>query len=285
MIANNVPPIEINNTKFKKTPAKPGEGNAAWLKRVMEPYASEGGGLLLLGGASVADFHVRVAQSSMRRDLTPSHWSMVGILNGPEEFYSVPLQWTGPLSEMPHFNGIQLCRMTPPKKGAAGPEPPEQYSAIDFDDVNFYPNIAFIRFTPDMHQILDYAERLKKQRSVIDLPELVVRWLEFTWAITGVDNPLTRGKGIPSAVFAEAAYGIAGIELTPGLATASSCPEAIWQAAKWWKAYYDETSKISVSSQAQPMAPEGNFFMRQESAYVYRPIPKDKTPARKTKKR
>jgi hypothetical protein len=29
-----------------------------------------------------------------------------------------------------------------------------------------------------------------------------------------------------------------GIELTPGLATRASCPEAMWQAARWWHPYY-----------------------------------------------
>ena len=106
---------------------------------------------------------------------------------------------------------------------------------------------------------------------MIDLPELVVRWLEYVWAIGQSGNPLANGKGLPSAVFAETIFGIGGIELTPGLATASWCPEAIWQAAKWWKAFYDESSKISVPSQAAPIKPTGCFFMCQESAMVHKP--------------
>jgi hypothetical protein len=156
----------------------------------------------------------------------------------------------------------------------------------DYDDPDYYPNIAFVQFTTDMDRILEDAERLKMQRSMIDLPELVVRWLEYVWAIGQSGNPLANGKGLPSAVFAETIFGIGGIELTPGLATASSCPEAIWQAAKWWKAFYDESSKISVPSQASPMVPTGCFFMRQESAMVYKPYiaPDKKKPAAKQKK-
>ena len=253
MILNNVSPVVVNNTKFKKVPAQRDEGNKAWLKRIIAENKFEPKGLLLIGGASVADFHIRVAQSSLRHDLTPSHWSQVGVLSDANSFYSVPLHWKGDLSEMPHSNAIQLCKVA------------------DYDDPNYYPNIAYVQFTSDMAMILEYAEKLKLQRSVIDIPELVIRWLEYVWAVGQGDNPLVNGKGLPSAVFAEAIYGIGGIELTPGLATSSSCPEAIWQAAKWWKAFYDESSKFTAAAQATPMVPTGCFFMRQESAMVYKP--------------
>ena len=268
MILNNISPVIVNNTRFKKAPALKGEGNKAWLKRVIAENKFDSRGLLLIGGASVADFHIRVAQSSLRFDLTPSHWSQVGVLSDPNSFYSVPLQWNGELSDLPFSNGIQTCKMA------------------DYDDPDYYPNIAFVQFTTDMDRILEDAERLKMQRSMIDLPELVVRWLEYVWAIGQSGNPLANGKGLPSAVFAETIFGIGGIELTPGLATASSCPEAIWQAAKWWKAFYDESSKISVPSQAAPIVPTGCFFMRQESAMVHKPYvaPEKKKPAAKQKK-
>ncbi len=251
MILNNVAPIIRNNREFKRVLATKEETNKAWLKRIIAENEFDGRGLLLLGGTSVADFHIRVAQSSLRHDLTPSYWSMVGILTGSDSFYSVPLQWKGDLSEMPHSNGIQICKLT------------------DYDDPERFPNIAYIQFTSDITKILEYAERLKWQRSVIDLPELVIRWLEFVWAVGQKGNPLENANGLPSAVFAETIYGIGGIELTPGLASASSCPEAIWQSAKWWSAYYEETSKITVTSQAQSMIPAGCFVMRQPSAAVF----------------
>jgi hypothetical protein len=253
MILNNVSPVVVNNTKFKKAPAQKDEGNKAWLKRIIAENKFESKGLLLIGGASVANFHIRVAQSSLRHDLTPSHWSQVGVLSDANSFYSVPLEWRGEISEMPHSNGIQSCKLA------------------DYDDPDLFPNIAYVQFTTDMGMILEYAEKLKFQRSMIDIPELVIRWLEYVWAVGQGDNPLANGKGLPSAVFAETIFGIGGIELTPGLATASSCPEAIWQAAKWWKAYYDESSKFSAASKAAPMVPTGCFIMRQESAMVYKP--------------
>jgi hypothetical protein len=50
-------------------------------------------------------------------------------------------------------------------------------------------------------------------------------------------NPLLNEYGIPSAVLVEYSVGAAGLDLTPGLASRSSCPEAIWQSAKWWQGY------------------------------------------------
>ncbi len=43
---------------------------------------------------------------------------------------------------------------------------------------------------------------------------------------------------VHAAPWLEAALGrrghaLAGVDLTPGLASEASCPEAIWQAAKW----------------------------------------------------
>ena len=38
----------------------------------------------------------------------------------------------------------------------------------------------------------------------------------------------------------ETVVGAAGYDLTPGLESGASCPEAIWQAARWWHQYYSE---------------------------------------------
>jgi hypothetical protein len=41
----------------------------------------------------------------------------------------------------------------------------------------------------------------------------------------------------------EVVFGAAGFDLTPGLESRSSCPEAIWQAAKWWHEYYTRENR------------------------------------------
>lgn len=253
MIANNISPDVHKNREFKRVQAKKGENNKAWLKRIITENKFADQGLLLIGGNSTPDFHTRVAQSYLRHDLSPSYWSLVGITIDQDTFYSVPLQWCDELGEMPRHNGIQKCKMS------------------DYDDATHYPNIAFVQFTDDHKQILENADMLQLQRSsVIDLVGLVVDWLEFVWGVRQKGNPLFESEGVPSAVFAEAVYGISGIELTPGLETASSCPESIWQSAKWWSSFYRESSEItSIESQAQTIVPKGCFALRQPAAAIY----------------
>jgi hypothetical protein len=268
MIINNVSPDVKNNASFKREQARKDETNSEWLKRIIKENDFNKSGLLLLGGNSVAHFRIRVAQSHLRHDLTPSYWSLVGVLADEERFFSVPLEWRGELSEMPHFNGIQECPLA------------------DYDDPVHFPNIAFVQFTNTMKDILDYAERLKLQRSVVDLPALVIAWLEYVWAVGSKGNPLLGGQGLPSAVFAETVYGIGGIELSPGLATASSCPEAIWQAAKWWSAFYGEISRVDSGSQTQGIVPTGCFALRQPAAAVYeKPFVRAKKATRESDKK
>ena len=269
MIANNISPDVRKNRDFKRVQPERDESNADWLKRIIADNKFSSQGLLLIGGNSVPDFHIRVAQSYLRHDLSPSYWSLVGILIDESAFYSVPLQWRGDLAEMPRQNGIQECKMS------------------DYEDPSRFPNIAFVQFAEDHKQILEFAERLKLQRSsVIDLVSLVVSWLEYVWGVRQKGNPLFAGQGIPSAVFAEAIYGICGIELTPGLETSSSCPESIWQAAKWWSSFYKQSSEITaISSQAQSIVPQGCFALRQPAAAVYEKpyIPEKKTNRSKNK--
>jgi hypothetical protein len=68
------------------------------------------------------------------------------------------------------------------------------------------------------------------------------------WGTKGSSNPLLEGKGVPSSAFVETVFAMAGFELTPGLSSASSCPEAMWQSAKWWTDFYEKTATGSSSS-------------------------------------
>jgi hypothetical protein len=53
--------------------------NVEWLQKHGSEYLREGS-LLLLGGSSIIDFRLRVAQSHARSDMRPSLWSHVAIL-------------------------------------------------------------------------------------------------------------------------------------------------------------------------------------------------------------
>lgn len=45
----------------------------------------------------------------------------------------------------------------------------------------------------------------------------------------------------------EAVLAASGYDITPGLDSHASCPEAIWQAARWWHHYYEEQDIMAPS--------------------------------------
>lgn len=59
---------------------KKGEGNVEWIKRCLHCGSPEDGSVILVGGANLSHFRMRVAQSYARRDLLPSFWSHAAIL-------------------------------------------------------------------------------------------------------------------------------------------------------------------------------------------------------------
>jgi hypothetical protein len=215
-------------------------GNAAWLDR-----SDIRAGILLLGGTSLADFRVRVAQSQLRRDMTPSHWSMCGLISDDGTIRTVP--WLpADIGDVPVANAVR------------------NMSIGDFDDARAWPNIAVLRFAQDVAAVDEHVATAQR-RTVVDLPELLLAWLGFIWGAG--ENPLLEGHGVPSAVFVETCYSLAGIELTPGLSSAASCPEAVWQAVKWWHEYYDGVAEVDAS-EAGSVRPSGNYVVRQPSAQM-----------------
>jgi hypothetical protein len=205
---------------------------------------------VLIGGSSVAHFRVRVAQSHLRNDLSPSYWSLVGILTSPETFVSVPLELRGEASDVPRANGVQVCDLAA------------------YDDPRRFPNVGVVRFEREFGPILEMVEKVKAQRSIVDLPSLMLPWLGYIWGAGQLANPLLQGQGLPSAAFVETVYAMAGVELTPGLASAGSCPEAIWQSVKWWHPFYAETAGAGGGAHGLSTVPSGSYAVRQPAAAV-----------------
>jgi hypothetical protein len=233
------------NESLREVPAQERQSNREWMAGVK---ASRG--IILLGGTSLAHFHIRVAQSHVRSDLLPSFWSIAGILEDSETFASVPFDGQTDASAVPRTNGMRRCRLD------------------EYDDPVRFPNIAVLQFTDDVEPIRANIERVISQRSVIDLPTLMLPWLGYIWSAGQAGNPLIAGYGLPSAAFVEIVYGIAGIELTPGLSSASSCPEAIWASAKWWHQFYRAETGIRNDTHAIGRRPTGHFAVRQPAAAV-----------------
>jgi hypothetical protein len=244
MIAIRRSTTSEENPELRAEPARDGESNAAWLRRV-----GATGGIVLVGGASLTHFRMRVAQSHLRQDLYPSLWSVAAILHDDgERLDTVSLSFGRHASSVPRTNAVQTRTIG------------------DYDDTRRYPNVAWLRFSQDGDAIRAAVDRVTSDRSIVDLPRLLLAWLGFAWGAGQRGNPLLEGVGIPSASFVEAVYALSGIELTPSLSADASCPEAIWQSAKWWRDYYEKTRSASPAGIAR--VPEGRFAIRQPEAAI-----------------
>lgn len=234
-------PTTEQNVDLREQRPRRGESNGEWLARTKQTE-----GLLLIGGASLSHFRLRVAQSHVRRDLLPSFWSMAGFLrDGGRNVDTVSFSWGRHASSVPATNAV-VTR-----------------SIADYDDPVRYPNIAVVRFATDAVAVSSAIEQVKADRMIVDLPRLLVEWLGFVWGAGQHGNPLLARVGIPSACFVEAVYSVAGIELTPGLASEASCPEAIWQSLKWWRPFYE-----AVAKEERGRIPGGLYGLRQVAAAV-----------------
>lgn len=208
---------------LERVPRKAGQDNLAWLKAAtgLDPGGVR---LVLVGGTDALHFRLRVAQSHLRHDLTPSHWSHVALLLG-DEVSEISLQPVTGFGFPTPTNGVQRGSL-------------EAYA-----DAARFPNVAVVELDVGVDEVRGALERFQTQRSVLDATELMLVWLAFCWGVGRAANPLLDGNGIPSAAMAEVVMGAAGYDLTPGLESRASCPEAIWQAAKWWHKFYEDQKR------------------------------------------
>jgi hypothetical protein len=211
------------------------EPNDAWLKRALDAQLIEMGDsrshLLLVGGNDPLSFRLRVAQSHVRHDLSPSSWSHVAFVRRLEpaiadsptvEVSLAPSACFGRYGFPVPTNGLQEGRLAA------------------YLDASLYPNVAILSIGVPSNDVNAALDNLKMQRSVLDVPQMILRWLAYCWGVGVPASPLADGVGLPSAAVLESAFGGNGFDLTPGLESRSSCPEAIWQAATWWHGYYEK---------------------------------------------
>ena len=243
MIANRRAHQATNNPELKDLSPRAEEGDVSWLLR-----AGATGGVVLLGGSSLGAFRLRVAQSHVRADFKPSFWSQAGILDG-NRLWTVSLETIGPAERVVENNGVVAL----PWK--------------TFDDPASYPNVAVLRFaTPPS---ASNVKAVRADRGIVDVPTLMVRWLGYLWGADQASNPLLAGAGIPSAAFVESVYRLGHVDLTPGLAPGASCPEAIWQSAKWWRQFSAATAGTPPPGGGEDAAgPSGTYALRQRAALV-----------------
>lgn len=216
---------------LKAVPRNDGEDNIAWLARNMP--TGDLAHVVLVGGSSHISFRVRLAQSHLRHDLMPSHWSHVFLLKPMKRLASsqvleISLEPDKGFGFPAALNAVQTGKLT------------------SYRDPVQYPNIAVLGVPAAYEEVMNALTRFQMQRAVLDAVDLVVKWLSYTWGVSRSTNPLMDGLGIPSSAMLETVFGAAGFDLTPGLESRASCPEAIWQAAKWWHEYYERDKKPCI---------------------------------------
>lgn len=231
--------------KLERRSAK--EDNLAWIARAVKksPLSENGttGYILLLGGSDPLSFRLRLAQAHVRPDLSPGTWSTAFFIPklaaniGDSETIGIsltPADWYPPFGFAPTTNAIQHGKLS------------------QFASHEFYPNIALLSFPVNGKDIQKSLTKLETERLTIDLSALLLRWIQYAWG-TGIPaNPLGEGIGMPSAAMLETAFAANGFDLTPGLESRSSCPEAIWQAARWWHEYYGKSDKRVLGAFVAP---------------------------------
>ena len=245
------------NDNFSERTRRRGEDNVQWINRLLREYTPDGVVLLLVGGTDALSLRLRFAQAHLRHDMTPSHWSHIALVVDPRvknvagsRLVEISLEPAQPFGWAPERNGVQ-----------------EQVALARYRDADAYPNIAVVDMPPEVlpaagaapdatptaaqrttarnkqRDVVDNAlQRFKKARGTLDCCELIVQWLAFAWGAGQVPNPLVSGRGIPSAVLVETLAAATGFELTPGIDSRASCPEAVWQAARWWYGLHEEVS-------------------------------------------
>jgi hypothetical protein len=222
------------NPDFTELKRKPKESNLAWGERAVRQMGTGGHEqwtyAVLLGGADTLSYRLRIAQAHLRRDMLPSNWSecllvelKADTLEGAQAIH-VPLLQPDTVPFATRENGVVSRPLS------------------DFDSNKLYPNVALIGLPVAQTDILAKIEQFKRSRSTLDALEHVLRWLAFAWGVARTPNPLHENYGFPSACMLETAFSAARFDLTPGLESRASCPEAIWVAARYWYEYFQEFS-------------------------------------------
>ncbi|KPA91731.1 hypothetical protein PF66_01754 [Pseudomonas asplenii] len=219
------------------------ENNIDWLARAIAALGGdaplEQSYILLLGANDTLSWRLRIGQSHLRFDLLPSYWSSAVLL----KLHQRSLK-ESTVIHVPLFQPADGLFATE-RNGVV------ETPLSEFGNTRKWKNIALITFPVPQETVLSQLLLFEKGRSYIDALEHVLRWLAFAWGVARTPNPIHDGVGLPSACMLETLFASAGLDITPGLESRASSPEAIWATALYWYEHYT-TNRLPT--------PKGRFF-------------------------
>lgn len=214
------------NSQLRKATRTSGS-NSAW---ITQNRTSAEVHVVLFGGVSTWAQRLRVAQSHLRHDMTPSHWSHVALLGPAQVTFEIPLFPRRSYDMRPLENGVLKGKLD------------------DYDAAEEYPNVCVFALPLAWKEVQRKVREFSVQRTNIDALELQLSWLAFAWGVGRTVNPLYDRIGFASAALLEYVASSLDYDLTPAFPSSSSCPEAIWQAAIYWY----EATRSSAGAQEPP---------------------------------
>lgn len=236
-------PGAAKNRAMEKQVRPADQSNIVWLSLALDRLKGERpldkSYILLLGANDILSWRLRVAQSHLRFDMLPSYWSMSALLklNGDALEHATVLH-------VPLFQPAD-ARFATERNGLV--ESPLSL----LENAHIWKNIAVIAMPLAQQAVLDQVDMFCKSRGYLDALEHVLRWLAFAWGVARTPNPIHDGVGLPSACMLETLFAGAGMDLTPGLETRASSPEAIWATARYWYQHFENNGLA---------APTGRYY-------------------------
>src|SRR5215831_14757866 len=161
------------NPDVKELRRKARENNLRWLARAVRdvPVPSADRSIfILVGGNDPLSFRLRVAQSVIRHDFSPSAWSHVVFV--PEGATDSGSTTVVEVSLAPD-EGFARYGYAPPINGI------QQGALHRYRSEQRFPNIAILSLPIKAETLLANLEKLKYQRSILDVPSLILRWLTY----------------------------------------------------------------------------------------------------------
>jgi hypothetical protein len=222
--------------------------------------ATHGGGpwILLVGGSSLADSRVRLAQAAIRLDERPSPWSHVALVLDVDS------------KDVRASTGAEI-RLSPPS--TTGPE--RSYVSFfrlgDYADDAAFPNLGVVSVEVRTGSGLGARVReraLRRNPAYDDRPvgAVLSAWNAYLFDPTRRTNPLLENVPHPGAAYLDFVFAGSGLDLTPAARSPAVSPEHLWATLRYFE---HPTVKTHFSTRRLRSSPDTEALFTNDLAGAY----------------